>query len=865
MRFTDSLSLLLFKTTFRHWRDAWASYLILISIVAVGVGAFNGIRQASRAASANFGLFNEAVSGRSDFIIEAEIGILESAELEALAPMALDSDWHLLPVIEGSVAQTDPAGQVIRQLRVVGLDLIGLGNLPDFIDQGLSFAGEQGGQGEWSEWIGDDSGVWISEAFSLDTGIGRGDALQYAFGGQLGVISVAGVLRSEGSSLPEDVVICDIIVAQKWLRRVGQLDRVEVILEDRIARADPNYITAIGKRLEEALPAGYTLDLSDTRAAKRASMTQAFRLNLTILSLIAILVGAYLILQALDGAVVRRRTEMATLRSLGVSAPALFWLCLLEALVIGMIGSIVGIGIGMLLAQGAVHLLAETVNVLYFATSVEAIQLTRADWVVGLSLGVVFSVFAGLIPARDAMLTPPAQVLARGDWSPGFSWLHRPAIGYTLIGIGVLCLLIPSQGLSGGGKLPLGGFLAAACWIFGVALLAGQMMTLGAELLRKWASGPTLRIALSRLSDGSSRHRLAVAGRVVAVGMVAGMLQMVGSFRSTIEGWFDVRFQAELYVSERGGAGAGTVNGIDPVLIAELEQTAGIRFADTVYSVTVDAPIGVTQLVGVDFEMWSGTLQQLWLRKPGELIAINGAEPAIVSETFARRFDLLKGGEVVLGTPTGSRRVSPIGIYSDYGSEFGSAVIDKVTWKKWAASDRPINTSLYLDTDMATNSYRDMLRLRYPGLDIRNAAELRTLALSIFDQTFRVTTALNGIGLCVAILGLLLGLLAIFQESSHTWATLDCLGFSQRRLIGSAGLEGAGIAFAAWLSGILLGIALGWLLIAVINVQSFGWTLQWSLPWREFIAFGFLLTMSGYLCGVGAGAWWFTNNQIKHS
>lgn len=158
-----------------------------------------------------------------------------------------------------------------------------------------------------------------------------------------------------------------------------------------------------------------------------------------------------------------------------------------------------------------------------------------------------------------------------------------------------------------------------------------------------------------------------------------------------------------------------------------------------------------------------------------------------------------------------------------------------------------------------------MLRLRYPGLDIRNAAELRTLALSIFDQTFRVTTALNGIGLCVAILGLLLGLLAIFQESSRTWATLDSLGFSQRRLIGSAGLEGAGIAFAAWFSGILLGIALGWLLIAVINVQSFGWTLLWSLPWREFITFGFLLTMSGYLCGVGAGAWWFTNNQIKHS
>ena len=856
--------LLLCKTTLRHWREGWASYLVLLCIVAVGVGAFNGIRQASRAASANFGLFNEAVSGRSDLIIEASAGGLDQSMLDGLAAMAMDPDWHLLPVVEGSVAQTDRAGQAVRQLRIVGLDLIGVGNLPHFIEQGLAFSGEQGDANEWYDWIGSESGVWLSAGLADGAGLARGDQLQYAFGGGVDAVVVAGVLRSSSAQLPEDLVICDIVVAQQLLAKVGRLDRVEVILADRGARADSSYVDAVTNRLQAVLPDGLVLSPSEERAEKRASMTQAFRLNLTILSLIAILVGAYLILQALDGAVVRRRAEMATLRSLGVGAATLFWLCMLEAFLIGLFGSVGGIGVGVLLAGGAVHLLAETVNALYFATSIDAIQLTGVDWMLGIGLGVAFSVLAGLIPARDAMLTPPAQVLARGDWSPGFSWLHRPVFGYTLLALGGLCLLIPAQTMSGGGKLPIGGFTAAGCWIIGVALLGGQILTWGAGRCRPVAQGPVLRIALSRLADGSSRHRLAVAGLVVAVGMVAGMLQMVGSFRGTIERWFDVRFQAELYISERGVSGGATANGIDPDLIEALAATDGVRFADAMYVAVVDAPRGTTQLVGVDFDAWTGPLQQLWLREPGELAAVEGAEPALVSETFARRFDLLQGGAVALQTRYGPKLVSPIGIFSDYGNEFGSAAIDQAVWKEWTGCARALNTSLFLQPEVEVNALRDALRLRYPGLDIRNAAELRSLALDIFDQTFRVTTALNGIGLSVAFVGLLLGLLAIFQESARAWATLDCLGFSRRRLIGAAGLEGAGIALAAWVSGIFLGVALGWLLIAVINVQSFGWTLQWSLPWGQFVIFGLLLTASGYLCGLGAGAWWFRNNQTKH-
>jgi putative ABC transport system permease protein len=196
--------LLLRLTTLRHWREGWASYLVLLCIVAVGVGAFNGIRQASRAASANFGLFNEAVSGRSDFLLEAPTGPLDVSVLPELASMAMEPDWHLLPVVEGSIAQTDASGAAVRQLRVVGLDLIALGNLPNFIEQGLSFAGEDGAEAEWYDWVGVDAGVWIAGRLADEAALGRGDILTFVLGGRTGSVEVAGVLRSETSELPED-------------------------------------------------------------------------------------------------------------------------------------------------------------------------------------------------------------------------------------------------------------------------------------------------------------------------------------------------------------------------------------------------------------------------------------------------------------------------------------------------------------------------------------------------------------------------------------------------------------------------------------------------------------------------------------
>lgn len=844
---------LLRDSTLRHWlRGRW-SYLLIIGIVAVGVGSLNGIRQASRAATANFGLFNEAVSGRSEFLIEAPVGSLSRDELLRLGEMSQSVDWHLFPIVEGSMTQLDAASAPVRQLRLIGLDLIAVANLPNFIEQDFRIGEDQGA---WYEWVGASNRVWVSHGFAREAGLGSGDSFTAALAGTTRELRIAGILGDGESAVPEDLIIADLPAVQAWLARGGEVDRVEVIVDDREKAKDPAALATLEAELRSLLPEGLELRPAADRAADRAGMTAAFRLNLTILSLIAMLVGAYLILQALDAAVVRRRNEIATLKSLGVSARSILFCLLFEAGLIGLAGSALGIVVGLLLASGAVHVLADTVNSLYFATSVASIRLNGSDILIGVGIGFFFSLLAGWLPARDAMLTPPAQILARGDWSPGFKWLRSPRLGVLALIAGSLCLLVPAPLLESGSRMPLGGFLAAGFWIFGGALLSGTVMAALSQSLRGLSGGAVWRLGLSRLADGSSRHRLAVAGLVVAVAMVTGMLQMVGSFRGTIEDWFDVRFQADLYVSERGNGGASTVNGIKPEVMTALRGHEAVAYADTLYIAYVDAPRGPTVLAGVDFEAWTTRIAQIWHTAPGELEPVAGAQPALISETFARRFGVLDGGVVELKTPAGPKSVSPIGIYSDYGNEFGTAAVDQSVWSQWVGREKAINTSLFLREGAAINELRDALRLEFPGLDIRNAKELRMVALGIFEQTFRVTSALNGIGVVVAMAGLVLGLFAIFAESSATWRTLNHLGFSRRGFIWTAGLEGAGIALSAWVSGTLVGLALGWLLIHVINVQSFGWTLAWELPFAAMFGLGLLIVASGLACGLATGAWW---------
>ena len=204
--------LLLTRTTFRHWRSKLGHYLLLLGIVAVGVGAFNGIRQASRAASANFGLFNQAVSGQSDFLIESPVQRLREQDLAKLQKLGTDPDWHLIPVIEGSVTAVNEATQARKQLRLIGLDLLALGNLPTLAQETLKFSAED--DSNWYDWIGSENEVWVGQKLADALSISVGDELSFLASGHLAKMKVRMILDDPNGNLPDDLVLADIPTVQ---------------------------------------------------------------------------------------------------------------------------------------------------------------------------------------------------------------------------------------------------------------------------------------------------------------------------------------------------------------------------------------------------------------------------------------------------------------------------------------------------------------------------------------------------------------------------------------------------------------------------------------------------------------------------
>ena len=213
--------------TYRHWKAKLGHYLLLVGIVAVGVGAFNGIRQASRSASANFGLFNQAVSGRSDFLIESPSQRLGPEQLSSLGGLASDPDWHLVPVIEGSVTSLDESGQPASQLRLIGLDLLALANLPSIIDDPIEFAEEES---TWHEWLGSARDAWIGRDAAIKLGVEQGDSFSILASGRVMEVSVRKVLGQNDSNLGDDLVLGDLPTIQNLLSRPGEINRVEVVL-----------------------------------------------------------------------------------------------------------------------------------------------------------------------------------------------------------------------------------------------------------------------------------------------------------------------------------------------------------------------------------------------------------------------------------------------------------------------------------------------------------------------------------------------------------------------------------------------------------------------------------------------------------
>lgn len=833
----------------RHWRRSPGLHALLILIIATGVAAFLAIRLANRAVTSDFERFAAGLSRESLITVTRTDPPLALPDLLAIRDACAPFPIQVLPSNERIAVRFKPQPgpntppDPNATLRLVGVDLVASLNLLN-----TSNSSTDSPHSIPSSLTPEESPVLAAPALFQSLPItGSGSRTLTVLAADAPIeIPVHGAITSNPGSPepPPNMVVMDILRMASLFSTNNTFDRIDLFAAEDAA-LQPELIERILRNKDPSLH----IQTPEQRGQAAASMTRGLRLNLAILSLLSLLVGGYLVFQALDAAVVRRRPEIAALRSLGVTPDILRDAWLLEAATLGFLGGSLGMIIGRLLGTGAVVAVSQTVHSLYYANATRTVALTSTEAALTLACAIGAALLAGWIPARSAAQTPPAQLLGSVERPPQNVATLLPWTLFLLCSLAALgCSRFHAIHLDDGAHIPFGGYLSALFTLAaaGFAVPAG-LPSFAKMLLRCEAQSPFIQLGNSRLRRSGSRHLWAAASLVCALAMMTAMQVLVSSFASSIESWIIHSLKADVFVTNRANQSASAGAQISGPLVEKLRSRADVLHADgfLMHQVGVRGEPDSFRLLGSDF-LRSASRQPLqWLGPtPADEILqphLDGnSEPeftsAVVSESYTVRFHARIGDSlrcIVGGAP---RKLRIVGIHADFSDQFGTVSIPLKTLQRWLATDAVTSVVFTLKTGSDPVSFADKIQKDHPALMVYTNASLRSEVLRLFRQTFAVTHALELIGLAVAIGGLVLTVSTLLGERRHEWATLEVMGTPPSVLTRSAAWETGVLSLFSSLLGSCCGLALGTILIFIINYQTFGWTLLFNIPWATVLS-----------------------------
>jgi putative ABC transport system permease protein len=581
-------------------------------------------------------------------------------------------------------------------------------------------------------------------------------------------------------------------------------------------------------------------------------MLSAFQLNLTALSLISLLVGMFLIYNTVATAVVRRRHEIGVLRALGMSGWQVQGLFIMEALLLGIAGSLLGLLLGVVMAGQLVGAVSQTITSLYILTSIQNLFIAPDAIAAALVLCMGAVLLAAWFPAREAAKIAPVEALSVGHLEEESA---RSTARWSAIGVGMLILAAVLARIS----LTIGpawlSFGAALFTLLGFAFFVPTVSVTFSRLFKPRSI--MARIAFGHFAQSLHRTSMAIASLVVALAMVVGISTMIFSFRSTVEEWLSRSIQADLAI----GPAANLVLGNREMVRPEVEQivanTPHVHY-DSYRELRVQLNGQLVKLVSARLAV-TRDIERLTFSQGDSHEAFDAAidqGAVLVSEPFFRRFHLGRGDTINLATPTGRRDFKIAGVYIDYTTEGGVVLVDWQTYRKFWQDDAINGIGVYIDMGSGVTAAELEPKLRaqiapYGDYLIKSNQELRDQVFRIFDQTFSVTYILQTIGIIVSGLGIFLSLTILVTERRREISILRAIGASRGQIQTLVLWEAGIIGLLGSVLGIAAGLALAWMLSFVINVSFFGWTISWATPWRFLLTLPFVVIAAALISGYG--------------
>ncbi|WP_085692755.1 MULTISPECIES: ABC transporter permease [unclassified Pseudomonas] len=786
-----------------HWRRHRVQFFSIFTGLWLATALWTGVQALNSQARSDYARASAVLAGP----LQAQLVPRRGERFDqALYVQLRRLGWAVTPVLEGRLRF---AGEPARSVRLIGIE-------PLSLPPASSIAGVQPGTFDLQAFVGKPGQAWVGPDTLRQLHAGPGATARDSEGQLLPPL----VLQP---ALAPGVIVVDIGHAQALLHAPGQLSRL-------LVAATPGPLPADIAPYLELQPR------QDDGGLQR--LTDSFHLNLTALGLLAFVVGLFIAHAAIGLALEQRRGLIRNLRACGISLQTLLCALVLELGLFAVLGGLAGVASGYGLAAWLLPDVAASLRGLYGAQVAGALSLPAGWWLMGVLVSVLGALLAGLgsvlraaqLPLL-ALAQPQAWRLAQGPW------LRRQALV-----AGLLLLLALGCGVLGDSLPSAFGLLA------GLLLAAALLLPALLDRVLAWLARHCRR-PLSQWFVADSRQQLpalslALMALLLALAASVGVGSMTEGFRKTFVGWLDLRLSADLYVTPRD-----TAQGLQ---IAEwLGQQPSVEVVLPGWRVETQLQGWPVQVQGIVDHPVYRTRWPLLAQQKQAWQQLAAGQAVMLSEQLARRLKLQLGDRLRLPADT-SPALSVVGIYADYGNPKGHMLVNA----GWLRGHWPQATLTGLSVDLVgdqASALEAALQQRFALDDSRlvEQARLKRWSTDVFNRTFAATAALNSLTLGVAGVALFINLLTLGQTRLGQLAPLWALGVRRTHLVWLSLGQTLLLSSLTVLLAIPLGILLAWCLVAVVNVQAFGW----RLPLYVFPAQLLHLAVLGMFTSLLASAW----------
>ncbi|MES2241999.1 MAG: FtsX-like permease family protein [Pseudomonadota bacterium] len=824
------------------WRNAAA-----VVAVMLGVALAFSVQLINASALSEFSQAVRSVNGQPDLELRAVRGGFDEAVYARVAnhpQVALAS-----PVLEFSTYAVAPGGQRVA-LRVVGVDALVVAALAPALMPVPSAGAERLA-------LLAPGAVFLNAAARQSL---PGKRLQLQSGLQLLDVQVAGSVSAEGAAL----AVMDIGAAQELFGRLGQLSRIDIRLQAGADRAA--FISSL------QLPAGITATEPGDDAQRVSNLSRAYRVNLTVLALVALFTDAFLVFSVLSLSVAKRAQQFALLGVLGLTGRERLRLVLWESALLGTVGSIAGIALGTALAALALRVLGGDLGGGYFSGVAPALQWNAGAAAVYGLLGVAAALVGGWWPARAAQKLPPAQTLKGLGAPPAGGTPYRLSL-LLMAAAGLLALTPPVAGIALGAYLSVGlllvGGISALPWL--IALLYDRIAPHVSRRLL-----PLLAVERARRVRGSAA--VAVSGVVASLSLAVALTVMVASFRDSVTHWLDVVLPADLYVRTAGTTAASDTVFFSPAFVQALAQLPGVARLNTlrVTSLLLDPNQPAVALIARDLQDPAASLPlvgsalpvpaghvAIYVSEP--MVDLYGARPGSVFTRISGFFEALAldgraQAAINSGAPQTSPRFYVAGVWRDYARQFGAIAMDRRDFEALTGDRRVNDIALWRAPGAGNAQLQQAVRALAQAqtgsgelIEFASSGQIRATSLRIFDRSFAVTYWLQAVAIAIGLFGVAASFSAQVLARRKEFGLLAHLGLTRRQILTLVAGEGAAWTLAGALAGLGLGLAVSLVLVHVVNPQSFHWTMDLALPWARLLGLCAAVILAGTVTAWLAG------------